>query len=51
MISIAIEPQTKDDASKLTKALVALVEEDPSLKSYVDAETGETILSGMESSI
>ncbi len=47
VISIAIEPQTEDDASKLTKALVALVEEDPSLKSYVDAETGETILSGM----
>ncbi|WP_372963658.1 elongation factor G [Mesotoga sp.] len=47
VISIAIEPQTKDDASKLTKALVALVEEDPSLKSYVDSETGETILSGM----
>lgn len=47
VISIAIEPQTKDDASKLTKALTALVEEDPSLKSYVDSETGETILSGM----
>ena len=47
VISIAIEPQTKDDASKLSKALFALVEEDPSLRSYVDTETGETILSGM----
>jgi elongation factor G len=47
VISIAIEPQTKDDAARLTKALVALVEEDPSLKSFVDSETGETILSGM----
>ncbi len=47
VISIAIEPQTKDDSTRLSKALVALADEDPSLRSYVDSETGETILSGM----
>ncbi len=47
VISIAIEPATKDDESKLSKALQALLEEDPSLRAYVDQETGETILSGM----
>ncbi|PNR97139.1 elongation factor G [Petrotoga sp. 9PWA.NaAc.5.4] len=47
VISISIEPETKDDESKLSKALAALTEEDPSLKVFVDKETGETILSGM----
>lgn len=47
VISIAIEPVTKDDETKLSKALQALLEEDPSLRAYVDQETGETILAGM----
>lgn len=47
VISISIEPETKDDESKLSKALNALIDEDPSLKVHVDRETGETILSGM----
>uniref|UniRef100_A0A832MUR2 Elongation factor G n=1 Tax=Fervidobacterium pennivorans TaxID=93466 RepID=A0A832MUR2_FERPE len=47
VISIAIEPETKDDETKLSKALQALLEEDPSLRAYVDQETGETILAGM----
>ncbi|MGC8902564.1 MAG: elongation factor G [Fervidobacterium sp.] len=47
VISIAIEPVTKDDETKLSKALQALLDEDPSLRAYVDQETGETILSGM----
>ncbi len=47
VISIAIEPATKDDETKLSKALQALLEEDPSLRAFVDQETGETILSGM----
>jgi len=47
VISIAIEPETKDDETKLSKALQALLDEDPSLRAYVDQETGETILSGM----
>lgn len=47
VISVSIEPETKDDEAKLGKALNALIEEDPSLRSYVDHDTGETILSGM----
>ncbi|MFY9358033.1 MAG: elongation factor G, partial [Defluviitoga tunisiensis] len=47
VISISIEPETKDDEAKLSKALNALIDEDPSLKVHVDRETGETILSGM----
>ncbi|HOJ94972.1 MAG TPA: elongation factor G, partial [Fervidobacterium nodosum] len=47
VISIAIEPETKDDETKLSKALQSLLDEDPSLRAYVDQETGETILSGM----
>lgn len=47
VISVSIEPETKDDEAKLGKALNALTEEDPSLRSYVDHDTGETILSGM----
>jgi elongation factor G len=47
VISVSVEPETKDDEAKLGKALSSLTEEDPSLRSYVDHETGETILSGM----
>lgn len=47
VISLSIEPETKNDEAKLTKALQALTEEDPSLNVKLDHETGETILSGM----
>jgi elongation factor G len=47
VISVSIEPETKDDEQKLTKALQALLDEDPSLRVNVDHETGETILHGM----
>jgi elongation factor G len=47
VISLSIEPETKNDEAKLSKALQALVEEDPSLSVKLDHETGETILSGM----
>lgn len=47
VISIAIEPLTKADEDKLSKALLALAEEDPSFKVYVDEETGETLIAGM----
>lgn len=47
VISLSIEPETKNDEAKLSKALQALVEEDPSLNVKLDHETGETILSGM----
>lgn len=47
VLSVSVEPETKDDVNKLSKALQALTEEDPSLNTFVDGETGETILSGM----
>jgi len=47
VISIAVEPKTKADADKLSMALHKLISEDPSLQVSTDAETAQTILSGM----
>ncbi|MHB9090658.1 MAG: elongation factor G [Chloroflexota bacterium] len=45
--SVAIEPKTKADLDKLGNALNRLAEEDPTVHVRKDAETGETVLSGM----
>jgi elongation factor G len=47
VIAIAIEPKTKADEEKLTASLEKLALEDPSFKVRVDAETGQTVISGM----
>jgi elongation factor G len=47
VISVAIEPKTKDDHQKMGVALAKLLQEDPSLRVNTDEETGEVILSGM----
>jgi len=47
VISVAIEPFSRDDEPRLVKALNALAEEDPTIRVYVDEDSGETILSGM----
>jgi elongation factor G len=47
VISSAIEPKTKDDQDRLDIALHRLAEEDPTFRTYVDAETGQTLISGM----
>ena len=47
VINQAIEPKTKADQDKLGIALSRLSEEDPSLRTYTDAETGQTIIAGM----
>jgi len=47
VIDVAIEPKTQADQQQLGKALHALVREDPSLRVRQDAESGQTILSGM----
>ena len=47
VISVAIEPKTKADQDKMAIALQKLAEEDPSFKVKTDAETGQTIISGM----
>lgn len=43
----AVHPRTKSDLDKLSQALVRMHEEDPSLVVTRDAETGETIVSGL----
>jgi elongation factor G len=47
VISLAIEPETREDQERLTPVLARLAEEDPSLKVTTDEETGQTLLSGM----
>ena len=47
VISIAIEPKTKDDQEKLSNAMQKLSLEDPSFRVRTNQDTGQTILSGM----
>lgn len=47
VIQVAIEPKTKAGQEKMGFALAKLAEEDPSFKTYTDAETGQTIIAGM----
>ena len=47
VISVAIEPKTRPDQEKLGFALGKLMQEDPTFKMHTDAETGQTIISGM----
>ena len=47
VISIAIEPRTRADQDKMAIALNKLTEEDPTFQLRTDAETGQTIISGM----
>ena len=47
VIDIAVEPKTKADQDKLGEALGKLAMEDPTFRTRVDAESGQTLLSGM----
>jgi elongation factor G len=47
VISIAIEPKTQANQDKIGQALAKLAVEDPSFRVRTDAETGQTIISGM----
>ncbi len=47
VIHVAVEPKTKADQDKLSKALFALSEEDPTFRVRSDDETGQTVISGM----
>jgi elongation factor G len=47
VLSIAIEPKTKEDQEKLGRSLSKLTEEDPTFKVETDSETGQIIISGM----
>ena len=47
VISVAVEPQTKSDVEKLSKALQALSDEDPTFKVSTNPETNQTVIAGM----
>ncbi len=47
VISVAVEPKTKQDMDKLSKALQSLSEEDPTFRVSVDHETNQTVIAGM----
>jgi elongation factor G len=47
VISVAIEPKTKNDQEKMGTALQKLAQEDPTFRVHTDEETGQTLISGM----
>jgi len=47
VISMAIEPKSKADREKLSTALSALSQEDPTFRVTTNEETGQTIIAGM----
>lgn len=47
VISIAIEPKTTSDQSRMSEALRKLSEEDPTFRVHTDAVNGQTIIEGM----
>jgi elongation factor G len=47
VIHVAVEPKTKNDQDKLSKALQSLSEEDPTFQVHSDEETGQTVIGGM----
>ena len=47
VIHVAVEPRSKADQDKMSKALMALSEEDPTFQVRTDEETAQTIIAGM----
>jgi elongation factor G len=47
VIHVAVEPKTKVDQDKMSKALFSLSEEDPTFQVRTDEETAQTVISGM----
>ncbi|HZJ85014.1 MAG TPA: elongation factor G [Syntrophomonadaceae bacterium] len=47
VIDIAIEPKTKADQDRIGESLQRLAEEDPTFRTKINEETGQTIISGM----
>ncbi len=47
VISVAVEPQTKSDVEKLSKALQTLSDEDPTFRVSSNPETNQTVIAGM----
>jgi len=47
VIEVAIEPKTKADQEKLGTAIQKLAEEDPTFRTELNPETGQTVIKGM----
>lgn len=47
VVDVAIEPKTKNDQDKIGESLRRLGEEDPTFRTRIDEDTGQTIISGM----
>ncbi len=47
VISLAIKPKDKKAEMNLSKALTRFTKEDPTFRSFLDEETGETLICGM----
>src|ERR1051326_131845 len=47
VISMAVEPKTKQDREKMGEGLQRLAEEDPTFRCFTDKETGQLIIAGM----
>ena len=47
VIEVAIEPKTKADQEKLGMAIQKLAEEDPTFRTELNPETGQTVIKGM----
>ncbi len=47
VVDVAIEPKTKNDQDKIGESLRRLAEEDPTFRTRVNEDTGQTIISGM----
>ena len=47
VISIAVEPKSQADIAKLDNGLAKLAEEDPTFTVHTDAQSGQTVISGM----
>jgi elongation factor G len=47
VVSVAVEPRTSTDRDRFAEVLARMQREDPTLRSSVDPDTGQTLLSGM----
>jgi len=47
VISMAIEPKSKNDRDKMSEGLARLAEEDPTFKMFTNEDTGQLIIGGM----
>ena len=47
VISMAVEPKTKQDRDKMSEGLQRLAEEDPTFRCFTNEDTGQLIIAGM----